>query len=334
MRRFAVKNEIRLFTPDDYVAFADLLSAVFPEYPDTAEEIQHWDEMRDAKVRFKRWVVARDGRLIAFAEHTQFIGMYHPRKFGVNVGVRPGDRRQGIGLALYDHVVDALQQYDPLTFRARAREDWADSLRFIQNRGYHEDMREWESRLDVKAFDLAPYAHVEEPLRAEGIEIKTLRELEADPDRDQKLYDMFNEVRADVPRSEPATPVPYETFIGDVYDSPNVLPDAYFIAVHDGEYVGMSNLWGSQGSDDIYTGLTAVTRAYRRKGIALAMKIRGIAYVKARGNPVIKTWNASTNRPMLSINEALGYVKQPAWIDFVKVIKEEPESEAVLESTA
>ena len=39
--------------------------------------------------------------------------------------------------------------------------------------------------------------------------------------------------------------------------------------------------------------------------------------------PAIKTWNESNNRAMLSINEALGFVKQPAWVNYHKTIKEE-----------
>jgi GNAT superfamily N-acetyltransferase len=116
--------------------------------------------------------------------------------------------------------------------------------------------------------------------------------------------------------------VSYEYFIEHTLQSPNLLPDAYFVAVHDGNYVGTSALWASQAGSDLYTGLTGVKRAYRQKGIALALKLRGIAYARAHAHPLIKTWNESNNRAILSINERLGYAKQPAWISYVKVLKE------------
>ena len=31
-------------------------------------------------------------------------------------------------------------------------------------------------------------------------------------------------------------------------------------------------------------------------------------------DPSLKTWNDQRNQPMLAINEALGFAKQPAWI--------------------
>ena len=39
----------------------------------------------------------------------------------------------------------------------------------------------------------------------------------------------------------------------------------------------------------------------------------------------IKTWNEANNRGILGINEQLGFVRQPAWLDMVKVLKEESE---------
>jgi hypothetical protein len=63
-------------------------------------------------------------------------------------------------------------------------------------------------------------------------------------------------------------------------------------------------------------------------GIAMALKFRVIEYAKSVGSPVIRTDNATTNRPMLSINEALGYQKQPVRISLRKTIKEDPTGEA------
>jgi len=50
----------------------------------------------------------------------------------------------------------------------------------------------------------------------------------------------------------------------------------------------------------------------------MALKLRAVAYAKERGFREIRTWNDSINRPMLAINEALGFAKQPAWITFGK----------------
>jgi GNAT superfamily N-acetyltransferase len=185
-------------------------------------------------------------------------------------------------------------------------------------------MRDWESRLDVMNFDFGPYADVEERVRFQGIVIKTMRELESDPQRDRKLYELEETLSLDVPHPEPQTSLGFEFFEDALLKNPNLLPDAYFVAVDGDTYVGSSALWASQASgDDLYTGLTGVRREYRRKGIALALKLRDIAYAREHGVKVIKTWNESNNRPMLSINEQLGFVKQPAWVNFTKVLRED-----------
>ncbi|HLF27171.1 MAG TPA: GNAT family N-acetyltransferase [Anaerolineae bacterium] len=314
---------IRPFSPDDYAAITEVSNAAFPEYSRSIAERRYWDEHQDPRCKFQRWVALRADRVIGLGEYSQPPFMYHPRKFYVHAVVHPAQRRQGVGRALYTQLLAALQAFDPLLLRSEAREDMTDSRHFLEHRDFREDMRAWESRLDVAAFDFTPYAGVEERVCAQGIALKTLAELAADPDRNRKLYEMFMEVEPDVPAPDAHTAVDYDHFIERTLGNPNLLPDAFFIAVHNGAYVGSSALWASQGNADLYTGLTGVKRAYRRKGIALAMKLRGIDYARTHGRKLIKTWNESNNRPMLSINEALGYVKQPAWITFVKVLKEE-----------
>ena len=314
---------IRAFTDNDYEASVNVVNSVFPEYPDTVEEWRHWDAHRDPKCKFARWVAEADSQIVGYANYEQSSGMYHPRKFGIFAAVHPEYQGQGVGSALYNCLLEGLAPLEPLSLRANVREDMVRSIRFLKDRGFREDMRSWESRLNVPAFDFTPYADVEEGVRQHGIEIKTFAELADDPERDQKLFELDEALVQDVPHPEPHTAVSYEFFEENLLKNPNLLPDGFFVALHHGRYVGMSNLWKSQASADLYTGLTGVRRDYRRKRIALALKLRAIAYAKAQGIEIVKTWNESNNRPMLSINEQLGFVKQPIWISFVNVLREE-----------
>lgn len=314
---------IRRFKQDDYPAIVEIINTVYPEYPRTVKEIRFNDEHRDPRCKFERYVAEREGRVIGISVYDQFPDMYHPRRFYVNIIVHPDSQHQGVGSELYNHLVEELQQFDPLSFRHGIREDMTSGIRFLKHRGFKEDNRGWESRLDVAAFDFSPFEGLEEKVCDQGIEIKTMRQLEDDSERNRKLYELDCEVVKDEPSPEPYTPISYEYFIKRALNHPGSLPDAYFVAVHNDDYVGISCLWANQSNNDLHAGQTGVKRAYRRRGIATTLKLRTIAYAKEHKHPIIKTWNDSANRPMLSINERLGFMKQPAWIDFVKIIKEE-----------
>lgn len=316
---------IRPFAPDDYPAMVALNNALYPDYPSSAEEVRYNDEHRDPKSHFARFVAEHGDTLVAVGACGHYTGMFHPRKFFLGVDVHPDWQGRGIGTTLYDHILASLDPFAPLAVSCQTRSDWASALHFVEARGYVERMRSWESRLDVAAFDERPFAGAEARTAATGIALKTIAELADDPGRDRKLYDLDVELGRDVPSPEPYTPITFAHFQDRVLGDPNLIPEAYFVAVDaaTGEYAGMSQLWNSQESADLYNGLTGVKRAYRRRGIALALKLRGIAFARARRCPTIKTWNESNNRAMLSINEALGFAKQPAWIDFVRVLRED-----------
>lgn len=316
---------IRPFTPKDYPALARIAGAAFPDYPASAEEKEFGDTRRDPKCRHGRWLIERDGQPVGYGEYGQRSSAYHPRRFHLNVIVQHDCQGLGVGRALYDQVMSVLAPLDPLSVRARTREDRTRSVRFLQERGFAEDMRSFESRLDVAAFDPAPYAEAEARVRALGIEFKTLRELEETPGHWEKHYEMGEELSADVPSAEPRTRVEKAVWMSARIKNPGLLRDAYLIAVKDEEYVGVTMLKASGASGDLHTGLTGVKRAYRRQGIALALKVRAIAWAKENGYARIKTWNEANNRGMLGINARLGFVRQPAWLDMVKVLKEENE---------
>jgi GNAT superfamily N-acetyltransferase len=316
---------IREFGPDDYPALVAVHNAAYPDDPTSALMQRFHDDHRDPQCRHRRWVAEAQGAVVGVGEYGQSAGMFHPQKFWVYLAVLPRCRRQGLGGALYEHVLAALAPFEPLSVRVgNVREDMTDSRRFLERRGFVESMRGWQSRLDLASFDPTPFTAVAEQVAAQGIEIRSMRELADDPDRDRRLWELEVALDQDVPNPEPPTPISFEHFSANIFESPNLVPDAFFVALDRGEYVGESTLWASQAIPDLEVGLTGVRRAYRRRGIALALKLRAIAWAQAHGYPGIRTWNEINNAGMLTINARLGFVRQPCWIEYVKTLREEP----------
>jgi GNAT superfamily N-acetyltransferase len=219
-------------------------------------------------------------------------------------------------------VGEELRAKGAIVVRSSARESMAHSLRWLGKRGFVEKMRNWESHLDVATVDAAKFA--DKANVPEGVKIVTLAEERArDPGCLRGIFDMVNEIGPDIPNPDVYTATTYEMFLSGI-ENPDSLHDAYFLAKDGSRYVGISNLWRSEGSPDVlYQGLTGVVRAHRGRGLAWALKMRTIAYAREHGFRQIRTWNNTMNRPILSINEALGFVKQPVWITFEKDLARE-----------
>lgn len=316
--------QIRPFTPSDaeYAAVVAVHNAAMPGYVDTVHDWQHWDTNTPAHCVKVRLVAELAGQIVAVGHIFHAAWAYHPQKFHIDLYVHPEQQGQGIAGRLYDLLLERIAAYDPLTLRAGAREDHAAATGFVTHRGFVETMRFWESRLDVRAFEMAPYAGFRAKGLEQGVRIVTLREFMAsDPAALPKVYEARNAMMADVPSTEPFTPTPYENWLESMQTDKNLLPDGYLLAVHQGQVVALSQLWGTGEADVLDTGLTATRREYRRLGLALELKLRAVAYAKAHGYREIRTGNESNNRAMLSINERLGFVKQPAWVEYAKELK-------------
>ena len=313
---------IRPYNEGDYGRIAAFFNLVEPDYPVTAEELKRDDKTRDPKLRTVRFLAERGGELLGVARYAQSSSLYHPQKFFLNVRVHPAHRRQGIGGRLYNHLIDALEPFDPILLRGDAREDRPDAVRFWQTRGFAEEDRYWESRLDPQTFDPAPYAHLEGKLSSVGVTIRPLSTLiDAHPDYQRTLYDLDWEITQDEPLPETPTRKDFGVY-KKYFDTPEFIPEALQVAIYGGQWRGFSELQGSEGSPQhLYNGFTAVGAELRGTGVATALKVKNLIWAKERGYTEIKTWNNALNAPMLAVNIKLGFVRQPAEINFKKVIK-------------
>jgi len=317
---------LRPFVAGDYAALVALSNESYPEYGWTVEEVRHWDEDWTPEGYFLRRVFAEEaGAPVGYSAVAHSRGQFVPENYTLDLVVRPTARGRGIGTTLFDDAVAALRPRAPRWLRNSMKESDAQSVTFAKKVGAVELKRDWESRLDLATFDPAPFASAPKRAADAGVRITTIADaLKTDPDAVRKAYALHEEARIDVPSLDPPTPSPYERFEEEVLRSPYALPGAHFIAVRGGRYVGESSM-GREGTDPgvIYQHLTAVLRDERGKGIAMALKLRTIEYAKSQGLRELRTWNASNNRPMLAINEALGFVRQPAWITFGKDLSAE-----------
>jgi len=316
------KTVIRAATPADYPVLVALNKASYPDYGETEEEWRHWDDTWDHKKYFKSRVVAEDGgRVVGFGLVNHMRWAFVPTKYRIDITVHPDHRERGHGSALYDALLDKVRERSGKAVAAAVKESMAGGVRFLSKRGFREVKRDWESRLFVEGFDFARFVTAEARVAKQGIRIVTLAdEMQRDSSALQKAFELTEECRMDIPSVDPPTRHTFEEFRIEDIDAPGALLDAFFVAIDkDGRYLGVSNLFRSL--DDpafLWQGITGVRREARGKGIAMALKLRTVRYAIDKGVEHIKTWNDVHNRPMLAINEAMGFAKQPAWISYEK----------------
>jgi GNAT superfamily N-acetyltransferase len=310
-------------TDAEYRALLAIHQAIYPEYVDTVEEWRHQDETWDPKYLFQRYLAEKDGQIVATGLLCEPWWAYKPDKYHLGILVHPDYQGQGIGGRLYDFLMEQVLNRNPQTITAQTREDKPVGIGFLSRRGFAQVQRDPISELDVTSFEADKFAPIAKRVAAQGIVIKSLAELaRVDPKWKQKYYELDSEVIRDVPSPDPITLQPFEIYDEHLFGAPDFNPPSQFIALDGEEWVGMSGLWVALADPKkLYTGLTGVKRSHRRRGIAMALKLRAIAYARACGAKVIETDNEENN-PMYQINLRLGFEPRPAWLLFQKRLDE------------
>lgn len=320
-RKQQLDIKIRDFEQNDYPEIAKINNAVFPDMPITGEEYLERDQNRNKKCKHRRWVAIVDDRVVGVGLYSQQIYQYHPHKFNIWVIVLPDYQNIGIGSRLFKQINESLKQFDPISINTAIRDDMNSSIQFIKAKGFEEYQRYTEPHLEVDSFDFTPYDTLESNLNSNGIKIKTIRELENDPERNSKIYELSQEIAQDLPDEDEFTRVDFDTFEKESIKASYTVPDAYFIAIDGDKYIGLSILMKFKADKNLYTDLTGIRRPYRRRGIATCLKVKAIEYAKQQQCSRIKTDNQSGNQPMLNLNNKLGFKQRFNWICYKKVLR-------------
>jgi mycothiol synthase len=310
---------IRSFTEADIEAAVPIWNLLNSDWPTSVEEVRDDYRKHDPKYLFQSYVAESDGRVIGVGEYDQSPGSYHPQKFLLTFYVHPDFHGQGIGKTLYEKVLESLQAHNPISARVQVRESSERALRFFAEGGFTETKRDWVSVLDVASCDLKPYEGLESTLTSQGIRFTTLADLQQkDPEALHKFHTLFSEVRLDVPRADPATPIAYDFFIANVIEAPDFDGRLFLVALEGETFIGFTGMYPFGDTNALDQWLTGVKRKYRKRNIALALKIRTIQFAKENGYISIRTDNDSMNVGMLAINDKLGFKRGAANLSLLK----------------
>lgn len=303
----------------DYRAVVAIDNAIDPDFADSVESWQHWDAHRNLEHVRRRFIAERDGEAVAFGHYMHQSWSFREDKYMIWVGVHPEHQRKGYGSALWDYMMAELEKRQPGHLVSYTRENRSHALQFLERRGFEVKLRMPVSRINPQAFDPSPFAEKLASVEQSGIAVRTLADLrERDPDWLRKAYDLEWDCLQDVPTVDDFTRTPFEQWQKRLLDSPNFMPEAWFIAVDGAQWVGLSCLWrNAAGSHKLNTGLTGVLRSHRRRAIATAMKVRALSFARDHGATEVDTDNEENN-PMLQLNYQLGFRSLPAELDLHK----------------
>jgi GNAT superfamily N-acetyltransferase len=155
--------------------------------------------------------------------------------------------------------------------------------------------------LDVGTADANSMNQALEQVTAQGIHLATLaEEQQRSPDCLQHLYALARVVHRN------------PTWTLDEYLQRFDSPHAVFIARCGDLYVGYTYLVrDEQQPDRLRQCMTGVRPEWRRRGIATALKARGLEYARQNGYRFILTSNHAANTAILALNAKLGFQSQP-----------------------
>ena len=280
-------------TDDDLRAMIFVRNQVTPEARPTVENLRHNLETIDGLT----YVVARverDPVACAFVEPS-------PGDFAVaDIAVVPAARHRGIGTALLTDVSTRARGLGKNALQFEVRESDPESRSFLERRGYDHVGAEKAVSLDLEGID-APT--VEPP---PGVRIVSRAE---EPDLLEGMYEVCVEAEADIPGH--AGTRTFEEWRAHEIDKPSRRPELSFAAVAGDDVVGYAGLQAF--GDEAHHGLTAVKRAWRRRGIATALKRAEIAAAKEAGFRALVTESEERNLAMRRLNEKLGFRPAPEW---------------------
>lgn len=291
--------EIERDAPD----MVELTHQINPTAVVTVASYIHRERSAPARAEARAWVAEIDGQAVGRVECFRNFFTEGSRSGILNVAVSNAHRRRGIGRALYDKGLEYASALELEGVLTSFHENDA-GVAFATALGFKEARAETESVLDPREVREAPSRELDlQPVSA------------VDP---RVVYDVDLETTLDMPQTEQIDHIPYDEWEHHVLRHPSFTAEGSFVAMVDGVAGAVSLLIADVESGRAHNMFTGTLRAYRGRGLALAVKLSSIQWAATRGITMMATTNDETNASMLAINRRLGYVPAGRRVEWLR----------------
>jgi RimJ/RimL family protein N-acetyltransferase len=307
-------------TIDDAALAADVITAAYPPFAtDPVITRYRWENPR-VGYEYTRTLAYRDGRPIAFLATVHAPWEKLPDRH-CEVELWPDRAAHDPGLldSMWSWVGErAIAQGSELLL-AYCAEDEQEMLESLHRLGFERVRTEkaWELSLGAHGDRLRRQAReARDRMQDEGIRLSTLAGWR-DHAAMRKVFELEKRTIQDVPHSLTIVPKEMVDFERQAA-APDRRHDRWWVALHGDRVVAMSYLKFPPVRGGVWTGFTCTDPEYRGRGIARAVKLQSLAQAVELGVSAVYTGNDAENAPMLHINEKLGYVRRPGFVEHHK----------------
>jgi GNAT superfamily N-acetyltransferase len=285
---------------DDLERIAHLKALIDPILESTVEEIRFLTERLGGALLL---LAEAEGEPAGFGLVGVFSEQEEEPFAYTEIGVAPDFQGRGVGAALHAALSAHARDLGKSELLLEVGEEDSGAISFLEKRGYREVERQKAVALDLTELDTVS---VEPP---PGVEIKSWVER---PDLAPAMFELYREANADIPGLDAEGETTFKDWRVRELERPARRHDLSFVALAGDELVGYATL-------DVFPaggfhGLTAVARAWRRRGVGRALKRSQIAAAKAAGLEKLYTESEERNEPMRRLNEELGFRPIPGMV--------------------